>query len=139
MKFANLQNERGKLVIDGMRPDTFADYFERMVWVRNNEIDQQQQEYPASIYDIEAEVKQYHFTKEELDRAITRLRSNKTPGPNRVTSEPIKLLDEEGRDKLLDLLNKCWAGEHYMRRWIRQVSQLYTKRDPQTNLKTTDQ
>ena len=63
-KFTNLQNERGKLVNDRMRPDTFADYFGRVQWARNHKIDQQQQQYPAPIYDTEAEVKQYHFTKE---------------------------------------------------------------------------
>ena len=48
-KFTNLQNERGKLVNDRMRPDTFADYFEKVQWARNHEIDQQQQEDLAPI------------------------------------------------------------------------------------------
>ena len=109
--FTNLQNERGQLVNDRMRPDTFADYFQRVQWARNHEIDQQQQEDPAPIYDTEAEVKQGRFTKEELDKAITRLKHNKTPGQNRVTSELVKHLDEEGREQLLDLLNKCWEDE----------------------------
>ena len=80
-----------------MRPDTFADYFGRVQWARNHEIDQQRQEYPAPIYDAEAEVIQDRFTKEELDKAITRFNNNKTPGPNRGTSELVKLQDEEGR------------------------------------------
>ena len=63
------------------------------------------------IYDTEAEVKQDSFTKEELNEAISRLKNNKTPGPNGVTSELIKLLDEEARGKLLELLNKCWEEE----------------------------
>ena len=29
---------------DRMRPDTFADYFEKVQWARNHEIDQQKQE-----------------------------------------------------------------------------------------------
>ena len=56
-KLTNLQNERGKLVNDRMRPDTFADYFERVQWARNHEIGQQQQGDPAPIYDTEAEGK----------------------------------------------------------------------------------
>ena len=65
----------------------------------------------APVYETEAEVKQDPFTREELDRAISRLKNNKTPGPNRVTSELIKLLEDEGRQKLLELLNRCWENE----------------------------
>ena len=43
-KFTNLRNERGELVNDRMRPDTFAYYFEKVQWARNHEIDQQRQE-----------------------------------------------------------------------------------------------
>ena len=96
-----------------MRPDTFAYYFEKVQWARNNDIDQQRQETPdlEPIYDTEADVKQDSFTKEELNEAIRRLKNNKTPGPNGVTSELIKLLNEEARGKLLELLNKCWEEE----------------------------
>ena len=34
-----------------------------------------------------------------------------TPGPNRVTSELVKLLDEEAKDEFHDLLSKCREGE----------------------------
>ena len=47
-KFTNLKNERGELVNDRMRPDTFADYFEKVQWARNEQIDQQRQEAPDS-------------------------------------------------------------------------------------------
>ena len=112
-KFTNLKNERGELVNDRMRPDTFADYFEKVQWARNNEIDQQRQEAPdiEAISDTEAEVKQGSFTKEELDEASSRLKNSKTPGPNGVTAELVKLLDVEARGKLLELLNKCWEEE----------------------------
>ena len=63
------------------------------------------------MYDTEAEVKQDFFTKEELNEAISIFNNNKTPGPNGVTSEQIKLLDEEAREKLLELLNRCWEEE----------------------------
>ena len=74
-KFTNLKNERGELVNDRMRPDTFADYFEKIQWARNEQIDQQRQETPDTvpIFDTEAEVKQEPFTKEELNDAISRL------------------------------------------------------------------
>ena len=93
-KFTNLRNERGELVNDRRRPDTFADYFEKVQWARNNDIDQQRQEAPdvEPLYETEPDVKQDTFTMEELDGAISRLKNNKTPGPNGVTSELIKRL-----------------------------------------------
>ena len=57
-KLITLQNERGKLANDRMRPDTFADYSGKAQWARNHEIDQQQQEGLAPIYDTEADVTQ---------------------------------------------------------------------------------
>ena len=56
-------------------------------------------------------MKQDSFTKEELDGAVSRLKNNRAPGPNGVTSELINLLDEEARGKLLELLNKCLEEE----------------------------
>ena len=55
-----------------MRPYTFAYYFEKVQWARNNKIDQQRQEHPylALRYETETDVKQDSFTKEELDKAI---------------------------------------------------------------------
>ena len=75
-----------------MGPDTFADYFEKVHWARIDYIDQQRQEAPDSepIYDTEAEVKQDAFTKEELNEATSRLKNNRTPGPNGATSELTK-------------------------------------------------
>ena len=62
-KFINLKNERGELVNDRMGPDTFANYFEKVQWARNHEIDQQQQEDLAPIYDTEADVTRGLFHK----------------------------------------------------------------------------
>ena len=42
-KFTNLKSE---LVSDRVRPDTFADYFEKSQLARNDDIDQQRQEAP---------------------------------------------------------------------------------------------
>ena len=79
-----MKNERGELVSDRMRPDTFADYFEKVQWARNEQREHQRQDAPDSepLYDTEAEVKQDPFTKEVLNEAIRRLKNNKTPGPN---------------------------------------------------------
>ena len=63
------------------------------------------------MYNTEAEVKQDSFTKEELNEAISRLKNNRTPGPNGATSKLIKFIDEEARGKLFELLNRCWEEE----------------------------
>ena len=60
-----MKNERGELVNERMRPDTFADYFEKVQWARNEQIERQRQDAPDAelIYDTEAEVKQDPLTK----------------------------------------------------------------------------
>ena len=113
----NLINEQGNAVNDRMRPDTFADYFEKVQWAPNEdlelelEVDQQLFEPEEPIHDTQVEVRQDSFTREELDVAIGKLKNNKAPGPNRVTPELVKLLGDEGRDRLLELINNCWDKE----------------------------
>ena len=87
--------------------------------------------------ETEADVKQDFSTKEELDKAINILKNNKTPGPNGVTSELIKLLGEEAREKILELLNKCWEGEELFEE-TNQADLAVIHKDQQTNLRTTD-
>ena len=82
-------------------------------------------------------MKQDFSTKEELDKAINILKNNKTPGPNGVTSELIKLLGEEAREKILELLNKCWEGEELFEE-MNQADLAVIHKDQQTNLRTTD-
>ena len=135
-----MKNERGELVNDRMRPDTFADYFEKVQWARGEQIDQQRQETPDTepIYDTEADVKQEPFTKEELNDAISRLTNNKTPGPNKVTSELMKLLSGEAREKLRELLNRCWEEEEPFEEMDQaDLAVIYNKRK-QNNPKTID-
>ena len=51
------------------------------------------------------------ITLDELNFAIARLKSNKAPGPDGLTAELYKWLDEENRTTLLRNLNKCWETE----------------------------
>ena len=48
------------------------------------------------------------ITLDELNLAISRLKSNKAPGPDGLPSELYKWLDEDNRTTLLRHLNKCW-------------------------------
>ena len=75
------------------------------------EVDQQMFEPEGPIHDTEAEVKQYLFTREELDVAIGKMKNNRAPGPNRVTPELIQLLRDERKDRLLHFINSCWDKE----------------------------
>ena len=107
-----------------MRPDTFADHSGKVHWAGNNDIDQQRQETPdlEHICDTEAGVKQDSFTKEELNEAIsilnkeqqdTRTQWSHLRTKERPLEDPMESprLNEEAREKLLELLNKCWEEE----------------------------
>ena len=55
------------------------------------------------------------------------MKNSKTPGPNRITPELIKLLDEEAKEQLLDLLNKCWEGELFEEMSKSDLAGIYQK------------
>ena len=93
MKGANLKNERGELVNDRMRPDTFADYV-----FRKSPMGKKRLHWPAKTggprfrtyiwYGGRSETGFLHKGR-EINEAISISKNNKTPGPNGVTSELI--------------------------------------------------
>ena len=56
-------------------------------------------------------VKTEEFSLEELDLTIKKLKNNKSPGPDGIPTEFFKMMDEETRLIVLDILNDCWNNE----------------------------
>ena len=48
------------------------------------------------------------FTLEELQSALTKLKSNKAPGPDGISSDLFSLLDDTNTDRLLEFYNAIW-------------------------------
>ena len=79
-----LRNQRGEIVNDRLRADTFAEYHEEVHWAPNNtqndpEFDVKQE----PIYTTRNEINIGRITAEELDQAIKQLcKTKQTPGPD---------------------------------------------------------
>ena len=56
-------------------------------------------------------VKTEEFSLEELDLTIKKLKNNKSPGPDGIPTEFFKMMDEEARLIVLQILNDCWNKE----------------------------
>lgn len=54
---------------------------------------------------------------EELKEAIQRLKNGKAPGNDKITTEMVKNMGEEGRQFLLEILNKIWEEEKIPSDW----------------------
>ena len=79
------------------------------------------------------------ITTEEVEQAIGSLKKGKTPGPDTLTVELIKLLGEENRQRLRDLMNKWWTEEHIPEEALRaRVVMIFKKKETQISTKTTD-
>lgn len=50
------------------------------------------------------------FCLGELNKSISHLKNNKSPGPNNLLNEYLKVLDEEWKSKLLDFTNFLFNG-----------------------------
>ena len=89
-----ITNQRGEIVNDRLRADTFAKYYEEVHWARNNNDNDPEQEVKQEpIYPTCNDINADQISSEELDLAIKQLKRNKAPGPDGTTSEVYKLLD----------------------------------------------
>ena len=65
--------------------------------------------------------------EEEVERAIMRLKNNKSPGVDGITGEMIKAGGEELRKEILRICNDIWKGERMPEEWIKSLLILIPK------------
>ena len=105
-----LRNQRGGIVKDRLRADTFAKYYEEVHWAPDNtqndpDLETKQEPLHSTCNDISTD----EITIEELDMANKQFKRNKAPGPDGTTAELYKWLDPDNRAILLDTINeRCW-------------------------------
>ena len=107
-----LRNQRGEIVNDRLRADTFAKYYEEVHWAPDNtqndtDLETKQEPIHSTCNDIDTD----EITIGVLDMAIKQLKRNKAPGPDGTTAELYKWLDPDNRATLLDTINDCWNNE----------------------------
>ena len=105
-------NQRGEILNDRLRADTFAKCYEEVHWAPDSSHNDPDLE---SIQEPIRPTFNYINTDEinigGLDIAIKQLKRNKAPGPDGTTAELYKLLDSHNRATLLDTINECWNNE----------------------------
>ena len=77
------------------RPYTLADYFEQAQWKNERQEPKLQGIKTTPFFDEPAFVDTEEVSEEEIREIIKSLKNNKAPGPDRVTSEIIKMFDRE--------------------------------------------
>ena len=112
-----------------LQAETTADYLEQVQWKKpegqpSNIPTRRLNQYPPE-YNAEPP------TMEELWQAIKKLKRNKAPGPDQVTGEMIKMLNEENQHTILDIIQEIWETKEWDRADTNaRVVSLYKKGDP---------
>ena len=88
-----ITNQRGEIVNDRLRAETFAKYYEEVHWAKNNndnkpDLEVKQEPIYPTCHDINTD----QITSEELDLSVKLLKRNKAPGPDGTTSELYKII-----------------------------------------------
>ena len=104
--YVKMKNLDGKHVPLNQRAETIADYLEKIHWT--NPVEHTVN--TGSILEDNNALEEC-FTMPELCTAIKRAKPNKQPGPDGITMELVKWLDNANRRVLLDLINTWWESQ----------------------------
>eukprot|EP00972_Heterocapsa_arctica_P077026 11358862-Heterocapsa_arctica.AAC.1 len=85
---------QGMLVNDRQRPDTCAEYYEKVQWHNNRATPPEEGIKTTPRFDTPADINAGVITMLELDDVVRNFNNTKAPGPIGVPIEAIKLLDE---------------------------------------------
>ena len=61
------------------------------------------------------------ITKEEVERAVRKMKSNKVPGVSEVSIDMVKAGKEEGIRWMCEVLREVWRSERIPDEWTRSV------------------
>ncbi|KAI5737941.1 hypothetical protein M8J77_000982 [Diaphorina citri] len=104
--------------------ERWAEYFKELL---NVEQEQQTEEITPETAEVEDEPP----TMQEIENAIKRLKNNKTPGSDEITSELLKKGGSTIKEELHKLITKCWKEEIIPNKWKEVIIiPLHKKNDP---------
>ena len=109
-----IKNSEGKVVFKQEEVgEVWAEYFEELLNVEN-ERGQLQVVDPVENPVLE-------ITKEEVERAVRKMKSNKAPGVSEVSIDMVKARGEEGIRWMWEVLREVWRSERIPDEWTRSV------------------
>ncbi len=81
-----------------------------------------------------------HINKEELNRAIRKVKRRKATGPDEIPTEILKELDDGNLDNVVEIIRDWWTNESTPAEELEaRVVLIYKKKETPANSKTTDQ
>ncbi len=118
---AAIKDKSGKILMDKKQVKRrWTDYCEELYKekdVRNAELLQELQ----AITPMERNDEKEDILYEEVERAIKRLKNNKSPGVDEITGEMIKAGGEELAKEIHGMCNDIWKGEKTPVEWIKSI------------------
>ena len=111
-KHTRFKNLQGQLVSDNERADALADYFEQVQW--KPDTSQAYIDSPPSfepIFPLNPDIKTEPVSTHEMYQAIRRLKTGKAPGPDGITAELFKILDDDTLELVRQNINNIWYKE----------------------------
>ena len=110
-KFTKIRDEKGVVVPSSKRPDILADHFEKKQW--GNKLTQEEKSAHAKVkeyrnnklYPEVASTRVGPYTLEESKRALKKMKTKKAPGPDDITIEAFKAMDDESFSIVKDAIN----------------------------------
>jgi ribonuclease HI/exonuclease III len=110
-------------ISDKEKADLFIQTYAKVARIKKNKTSDKiikQRAYQAKRKICEKCPDQSHcrpFSKEELNRAIKKIKRKKSAGPDEITNEMLKELPKEGKDRLLNLVNESWRTQKVPSKW----------------------
>ena len=133
------KDRHGQPVLLEQRAEATADYLEHSHWSATSP-----PEHQAALNRVAEELQkrtqrhahlQYDVNKvsiAELRIVLQKLKGNKAPGPDRITTDFLKDLDEDNLQAMLELVNQWWEQGQIPHEILRaKVTSLYKKGGPQ--------
>ena len=128
----------GKSVLLQQRAEATADYLEHSHWAADDD-NGTQDEADQVTKNLQERAQRHANLKyneekvdlKELKKVLQKLKRNKAPGPDRISTDFLKDLDDENLKTYLELINQWWAQGQIPHEMLRaKVASLYKKGDP---------
>ena len=111
---SKVKDKGGKILTDEKEiMSRWKEYFQGLLNIEKDEDDKTETLDTETTNDDEND----EITTEEMNDAIKKLKNGKKPGHDRITTEMIKHLGEQGRRVLLEIMNKTWKNKNIPKDW----------------------
>ena len=113
-KFVRLTDSDGHVLESAKRPDALADFFEDKIWgglyseAEKEHINPNDRFFGKDvIYPEPAVIRTDPYDMTELKRVLRKMKKKKTPGPDLVSMDMFKIMDDSSLEIVLKILNKA--------------------------------